>query len=146
MYSDEEIKELFENNAYVFYKDITILNNKYEGLSLYEFDRKQVFALSPDQFLSIPNKPLDEELVIVWLDNNKLDRQNRFKQENRLYNFKDRDSIEKLNEDDFIANIYNFPKSNTLYFCNEDPQRVAAIIYSISTHPDLLDVFARKFN
>ena len=121
MYNDEEIKELFENNAYVFYKDITILNNKYEGLSLYEFDRKQVFALSPDQFLSLPNKPLDEELVIVWLDNNKLDRQNRFKQENRLYNFKDRDSIEKLNEDDFIANIYNFPKSNTLYFCNEDP-------------------------
>ena len=58
----------------------------------------------------------------------------------------DRDRIEKSNMSDFIKNIYNFPKSHLIYFFNEDPQRVAAIIYALVKHPDLLPIFEKKFN
>lgn len=47
-YTDSEVKEIFENNAYIFYKDIYELPTIYEGLSLYEFDNNDVFVLSPD--------------------------------------------------------------------------------------------------
>ena len=146
LYDDDEIKSIFENNAYIFYKDIYCLNNVYEGLSLYEFDNNDVFALTPDQFLSIPMKPLSDQVCIIWLDNNKQDRYQRFKLEGRDYNFNDKNKVEQINQEDFINNLYNFPKSKLLYFCNEDPQRIAMIIYAMIKHPDLVDKFVKKFN
>ena len=115
-------------------------------MSLYEFDNNQVFALTPDQFLAIPVKHLSDKICIIWLDNNKQDRINRFKSEGRTYNFKDRDIIETLNQEDFISNIYNFPGSESMYFCNEEPQRVAAIIYSMVKYPELVNIYVKKFN
>ena len=70
----------------------------------------------------------------------------RFRQEGRTYNFKDRDNIEKLNQNDYINNIYNFPKSHVIYFCNEDPQRIAAVIYSMVKHEDLVNIFVKKYS
>ena len=42
--------------------------------------------------------------------------------------------------------LYGFEKSNVLYFTNEDPARVAAIIYSLIKYPDLLPIYTESFN
>ena len=47
---------------------------------------------------------------------------------------------------DFVKSIYNFPNSQLIYFNNEDPSRVAAIVYTLVKHPELVDIFVKKFN
>ena len=47
---------------------------------------------------------------------------------------------------DFISNIYSFPNSKLLYFYNEDPGRISAIIYALYKDNTLIDEFAKKFN
>ena len=147
-YTDEDVRTIFENNAYVFIKDLGTSSkiNCYEGLSLNEFDYNDVFALTPDQFNSIPLVPLKDEVCFIWMDCNDSARRTRYQEEKRQYNFNKQDKVEKTRLSDFIKNIYNFPKSHLLYFFNEDPQRVAAIVYALVKHPELLSIFEKKFN
>lgn len=149
-YDISEINKIFENNAYIFIHDIPGIFNvsafKYfEGLSKYEFDNNDVFVLSPDQVLNIVPSSIKEPICFVWLDNKKSNRKSRYIQENRTYNFNEREAIEKHDINAFVKSLYNTPNSCVLYFTDEEPDRVSAIIYSAIKHPDLLDIYKKTF-
>ena len=57
-----------------------------------------------------------------------------------------RETIEKKDSASFVQVLYDFNKSKVLYFTNEDPMRVAAVIYSLIKHPDLLPVYTESYN
>lgn len=147
-FTDGDVRDIFENKAYVFIKELDT-NSRircFEGLSLYEFDTKSVFSLSPDQFISIPFVPLRDDVCFIWMDNNVSSRMTRYKDERRSYDWATQEKLEKATLTDFIKGIYSFPNSHLLYFYNEDPQRVAAIVYALVKHEDLLPFFEKKFN
>ena len=150
LYSMCDINDIFENNAYIF---INELENKYinsykyfEGLTRYEFDNNDVFTISPDQLLHISQSVIKEDICFIWMDNNTTDRMNRYKREKREYGFIQKDNIEKRDIDSFSKTIYNFNNSKVIYFTNEEPCRVATIVYTLIKHPDLVDIFVENFN
>ena len=103
----------------------------YEGLTKYEFDNNDVFVISPDQFLNIPQNTINEQVCFIWMDNTKEDRLTRYKSEKRSYSFSARESIEKRDIDAFVKTLYNFNNSKVIYFTNEEPCRVATIVYTL---------------
>jgi hypothetical protein len=102
--------------------------------------------MSPDQLFSISPTSIKDDVIFVWLDNPKKERLNRYYAEKRSYNFSDREEIENKDATSFVKALYGFDKSNVLYFTNEDPVRVAAILYSLIIYPDLLPIFVDAFN
>jgi hypothetical protein len=151
LYDMVDINEIFENNAYIFINELDSYSNLnsykyYEGLSKYEFDNNDVFSISPDQLLHISKKNINDDVCFIWVDNNKEDRLNRYRSEKREYSFSSREEIEKKDINTFIKTIYNFNKSKVLYFVNEEPGRVAAVIYSLVKHPELIDIYAEYYN
>ena len=153
LYTTKDVNSIFENNAYVFMQEFPfggiIGTNSwkyYEGLSLYEFETNEVFVMSPDQLFSISPTAVKDDVCFVWLDNTKKERLNRYYTEKRCYNFADRDEIEMKDSSSFVKFLYGFDKSRVLYFNNEDPSRVAAIVYSAIKHPDLLNIYTESFN
>jgi hypothetical protein len=152
-YTTKDINSVFENNAYIFmhefpFTEVINLNSfkYYEGLSLYEFDNNDVFVMSPDQLFSISPTSIKDEVCFIWLDNTKKERLNRYYAEKRTYSFSAREDIETKDSNSFVKFLYGFNNANVLYFTNEDPMRVAAIIYSLIKHPDLLPVYTESFN
>ena len=151
LYDMVDINEIFENNAYIFINELDSYSNLnsykyYEGLSKYEFDNNDVFSISPDQLLHISKKNINDDVCFIWVDNNKEDRLNRYRSEKREYSFSSREEIEKKDINTIIKTIYNFNKSKVLYFVNEEPGRVAAVIYSLVKHPELIDIYAEYYN
>ena len=151
IFTTKEVNEIFENNAYIFINELDRSSNvnsyKYfEGLTKYEFDNNDVFALSPDQLLHISPNAIKDDICFVWMDNDKEDRILKYRREKRTYNFSNREEIEKNDLDFFVKTLYNYNNSSLIYFVKEDPCRVATIIYSIIKHPDLMDVFVKNFN
>lgn len=151
IFTTKEVNEIFENNAYIFINELDRSSNvnsyKYfEGLTKYEFDNNDVFALSPDQLLHISPNAIKDDICFVWMDNDKEYRILKYRKEKRTYNFSNREEIEKNDLDFFVKTLYNYNNSSLLYFVKEDPCRVATIIYSIIQHPDLMDVFVKNFN
>lgn len=151
IFTTKEVNEIFENNAYIFINELDRSSNvnsyKYfEGLTKYEFDNNDVFALSPDQLLHISPNAIKDDICFVWMDNDKEDRILKYRKEKRTYNFSNREEIEKNDLDFFVKTLYNYDNSSLIYFVKEDPCRVATVIYSIIKHPDLLDVFVKNFN
>jgi hypothetical protein len=150
MYTKNDINSIFENNAYIFLHEVPTENmsfkayKNYEGLSLHSFDQNDVFALSPDQFTNIIQRIIKEPVCIVWMDNTKGNRVNRYKNEKRSYDFSFRDNIEKLDMNAFVKYIYNY--NHILYFTNEEPARVATIIYTLVKHPELIKLYCKNFN
>ncbi len=148
LYTTTDINDIFENNAYVFLRESGCGSEKYyEGLSTYSVDNNQVFALSPDQLVNIAPNLIPEGICFIWMDNTKLNRITRYKDEKRSYDFSDRECTEKQDLDTFIKNIYNYSNENTpvIYFMNEDPVRVAAIIYAMIQHEDLIPLFSQAY-
>ena len=152
-YTTKDVNEIFENNAYVFIQefpfgdDINYVACKYyEGLSLYEFENNDVFVISPDQLFVINPTSIKDDVTFIWMDNAKKDRLNRYHTEKRTYSFYNREEIENRNSNAFVKFLYGFDKSKVLYFTNEDPMRVAAIIYSAIAYPDLLNIYTDAFN
>lgn len=151
IFTTKEVNEIFENNAYIFINELDKSSNvnsyKYfEGLTKYEFDNNDVFALSPDQLLHISPNAIKDDICFVWMDNDKEDRILKYRKEKRTYNFSNREEIEKNDLDFFVKTLYNYNNSSLIYFVKEDPCRVATVIYSIIQHPDLMDVFVKNFN
>ena len=151
IFTTKEVNEIFENNAYIFINELDRASNvnsyKYfEGLTKYEFDNNDVFALSPDQLLHISPNAIKDDICFVWMDNDKEYRILKYRKEKRTYNFSNREEIEKNDLDFFVKTLYNYNNSSLIYFVKEDPCRVATIIYSIIKHPDLMDVFVKNFN
>jgi hypothetical protein len=151
-YNIMDISEVFENNAYIFIQEqpdniLNVSAHKYfEGLSKYTYDTNDVFVLSPDQFMSIALSNIPQDAVYIWLDNTKTNRQNKYKMEKREYIFNEREYIEKKDIKDFVKSLYNIANGKLLYFTNEDPGRVSAIIYSMYKHDDLINTYIEKFN
>lgn len=154
LYTTRDVLEIFENNAYIFIQEfpeiesLYVSNNNtwYEGLTKYEFDNNEVFILSPDQLMAISPTSIKEDVCFVWMDNPKQARLNRYYSEKRSYSFSARENIEKGDASSFVSLLYDFNKSKVLYFTNEEPCRIAAIIYSLIKHPDLLPVYTESFN
>jgi len=141
IYDAKEINNLFENQAYIFIKEsINKANKYYEGISLYEYQSHDVFVMTPDQFNMVAK--FDENVVFVWLDNNTLQRKFRHRSEKRKYDFNRQENVEKEYIHDFIDRIGD---NSILYFMNEEPDRVATVIYSLIKHPDLLDTYLQTF-
>lgn len=152
-YSSKDINEVFENNAYIFMHEFPWGNELnlsslkyYEGLSLYEFENNDVFVMSPDQIFSISTTSIKDDVCFIWMDNTKKERLNRYYAERRSYSFSNREEIESKDSNSFVKFLYGFEKGRVLYFTNEDPMRVAAVIYSLITHPDLLDIYTETYN
>ena len=151
LYSMKDVNEIFENNAYVFINELDSNSNvnsyKYfEGLTKYEFDNNEVFLLSPDQLLHMSPNSIKEDVCFVWLDNNKDERLARYRREKREYNFTNREEIERRDVSSFVKTMYSFNNSKLLYFVGEEPGRVAAIIYSLIKHPELIDIYTEYYN
>jgi hypothetical protein len=153
LYTIKDINSIFENNAYIFMQEFPFGDaigmtswKYYEGLSLYEFESNDVFVMSPDQLFSISPASVKDEVCFIWMDNTKKERLNRYYAEKRCYSFADRDEIEMKDSSSFVKFLYGFDKSRVLYFTNEDPSRVAAVIYSVIKHPELLSLYTESFN
>ena len=151
LFSMKDVNEVFENNAYVFINELDSYSNlnsyKYfEGLSKWEFDNNEVFAISPNQLLHISQNAIKENVCFIWLDNNRDDRMARYRNERREYNFSNRENIEKRDVASFVKTMYSFNNSKLLYFVGEEPGRVAAIIYSLIKHPELMDIYTEYYN
>jgi hypothetical protein len=152
LFTQQDVNEVFENNAYIFIQELqtdpTMFHSYriYEGLTKYEFDQNDVFVLSPDQVVSIPQTTIKEKICFIWLDNTKPNRNSRYHAEKRQYNFNYRDAIERKDIDMFVKTLYSLDNSKVLYFTNEEPSRVATIIYTLINHPELLELYAQNFN
>ena len=146
LYTTQEVNEIFENNAYIFLRTRNVDSKQfYEGLSKYEFDNNDVFVLSPDQILEISFNLINEPICFVWLDGKREYRYNIYRDEHREYNFKEREELESSDFSTFINTLYD-SNYKLLYFNEEVPDRVGAVIYSLIQHPDLLDVYIKAFN
>lgn len=147
-----DISEMFENNAYMFLKELessstTKSYKYYEGLSGWNFDNNQVFALSPDQFLAIPTKSYgNEEIVLIWVDNDKHNRKTRYLTEKRCYDFLEREEIENRDIQVFGKSVYSLPNSHIIYFANEEPGRVACSVLTLIEHPEYLPLYEKYFD
>lgn len=141
-YEYEDIENIFESQSYIFMNQYSKNGlTYYEGLSCYEFNNNDVFIMSPDQFNNVPE--FNEDICFVWLDNSQGNRYTFHAVENRKYDFFEQEAIETIDTKDFINRIYKY---KLLYFNNEDPSRVAAILHALLINPDLIDVFIERFN
>lgn len=152
-YTMKDVNEIFENNAYIFMHEFPWGNELnfspikyYEGLSLYEFENNDVFVMSPHQLFSISPASIKDDVCFIWMDNTKKERLNRYYTEKRTYSFSNREEIESKDMNSFVKFLYGFDKSRVLYFTNEDPARVAAIIYSLIKYPDLINIYTEAYN
>jgi hypothetical protein len=80
------------------------------------------------------------------MDNTKKERLNKYHSDRRSYNFYNRENIELRDASSFVKFLYGFDNSDVIYFTSEEPNRVAAIIYSAIKHPDLLPIYTEAFN
>ena len=152
-YSSKDIHDIFENNAYIFMQEFPFSANMaltdgtfYEGLSSYEFENNDVFIMRPDQLFSISPTSVKDNITFIWMDNTKKERLGKYHSERRNYNFYNRENIELRDANSFVKFLYGFDNSNVIYFTSEEPNRVAAIIYSAIKHPDLLPIYTEAFN
>jgi hypothetical protein len=144
LYTTKDVNEVFENDAYLFIKECKVGEQKfYEGLSRYTFENNDVFVLSPDQLLVTSFNNIDEDICFVWVDNTKSNRYNKYLEDRKMYNFKQREIVETEDLATFVKTIYTKP---TLYFCNEEPARIASIIYTAVRYPETQEMFFENYN
>jgi hypothetical protein len=144
LYTTKDVNEVFENDAYLFVKECKTGDQKfYEGLSRHTFENNDVFALSPDQLLVTSFNNVDEDICFIWVDNTKSNRYNKYLDDRKTYNFKQREVVETEDLSTFVKTIYTKPM---LYFCNEDPARIASIIYAMVKYPELQEIFFENYN
>lgn len=150
-YTIDDIGKIFENNAYICISGIDeagVLDGYmgYRGISLYTYDNSDVMALHPQQVCALNKGIIKDDIIFIWLDNNRDKRIHRYANMGCNYDFVEVEEVESQFDADFVKVLYNFPNSNLLYFNNEDPGRVAAIIYALIKHPELTNIFVNKFN
>ena len=144
LYTTKDVNEVFENDAYLFVKECKVGDQKfYEGLSRYAFENNDVFVLSPDQLLSTSFNNIDEDICFVWVDNTRSNRYNKYLEDRKSYNFKERELLESEDLSTFVKIIYTKPM---LYFSNEESSRIAAIIYTMIKNPETQQMFFEAYN
>lgn len=146
LFTDSEINEIFENKAYIYLGEINEYSrNCFEGISLYEYDNKDVFFLTPAQFVLMQKNILNEDICVIWLDDNMSVRKQRYKDNNKNYSFDIQEEYEKQFIDEYINMIYNNKNFHVLYFTNEDIARVGTIVYTLVKYPELIKNFEKTF-
>lgn len=151
LFDTQIVNELFENDSYVFIHDletkIGFVNYKtYEGLTKWEYEQNDVHILSPNQLLAIPPSKLrGEDIYYVWLDNTRENRMSYYISHDRTYSFGFQETLETQDMEAFVKKIYQLGP-RVLYFTNEQPERIATIIYACLKHPDLLPIFLKNYN
>lgn len=151
-YTREDIDRIFEQKSYIYLSGIEETgieesNTFYKGLSYYTFDRSDVVVIPYTQIPSLNRSILaDEDIVIVWLDGKLERRISRHAAERRTYSFNELEEIEGPGDSAFIKNIYNLSNDRVLYFADEVPERVATILQTLISHPDLLSLYVENFN
>jgi hypothetical protein len=144
LYTTKDVNEVFENDAYIFVKELKNGDQKfYEGLSRYTFENNDVFVLSPDQLLAASFNNINEEICFIWIDNTRSNRYNKYLEDRKRYNFKDRELLESEDLSTFVKIIYTKPM---LYFSNEDPSRIATILYTMVKFPETRQMFIDTYN
>lgn len=144
-YSNEIVKSIFENNAYIFMNDVFEKVEIHEGLEFDEFDNNEVFVLTLDQFLSVNTKYISKNDLIIWLDG----RQDwRFMNCDENYDKLSRERLESACYSSFgsMINTLKTSHKNVIYFYEELPERVKTIIKVIYNNPKLKDEFVKYFN
>ena len=86
-----------------------------------------------------------EDICLVWLDDSKGLRRQRYDEEKRSYNFQEKEDFERRELDEFVKTIYNNNKFHVLYFTNEDIARVSSIVYACVKHNELVYNFEKTF-
>lgn len=144
-FDNTEIGRIFENQAYLFMREVTDYGVPYyDGMTLHSYDTSTVFCLTPDQLVNVAKFP--SEICFVWLDNTAAERRIRYTSEKRKHDFQTTEDLERQFSDEFISKLYQTPNSHIIYFNNEEPSRVSAVIQSIIKHPDLLPIFEKRYN
>lgn len=144
LFTTKDVNEVFENDAYIFMHECKIGDLKfYEGLTKYSFEHNDVFVLSPDQLLDSSFNNLTEPICFVWVDNTRANRYNKYLEDRSSYNFKKREELETQDLSTFVKIIYSKPH---LYFSNEDPNRIASILYTMVNFPETQEVFLENYN
>lgn len=142
----DEMNRIFENYAYIYFSSINCdEQNTYEALSTSEFESCDVLVISPRQLNCIPLKQLPDRVCFVWMDSNQADRMDRYKTEKRQYVFSEMERSERTDLGDYISKIYNFPNSANIYFTNEDPKRVAALVEVMVKWPESAETIIENF-
>lgn len=144
LYTTKDVNEVFENNAYIFIRECKSGDQKfYEGLSRYAFENNDVFVLSPDQLLAASFNNINDDICFVWVDNTRSNRYNKYIDDRKSYNFKQREEIEAEDLSTFVKTVYSKP---LLYFSNEEPSRIASILYTMIKFPETRDIFFENYN
>lgn len=151
-YSNDDISNIFELKAYLSIGGIEeseIIDSYmyHRGISAYALDQADVLVMTLAQFDGINKQVLlGDKVIFVWLDNTQDNRIRRHAAEDRTYSFKEQEDIELSHGVDFVKNLYDFPGADVMYFTNEEPERVAAIITALVRYPDLAPLFIKHFN
>ena len=142
VYGEHDIDSIFENHSYIFFDKNTQSNvSFFEGLSLYEYENNDVFMITPHQFNLVSQ--FDKDVLFIWLDGSIIQRRDRFIDERRKYNFL---RIDHMDKDEILDFSTRISEHDYIYFNNEDPSRVSAIIYSMVTYPELHNIYKERFN
>lgn len=147
MLSIKEMNSLFNSGAYMFYKKKNFTSGPftiYESLSQEVWDSKSVFVLSPDQVAYIGFNKFSDDIVWIWLDSDLEMRKLRYSDMNRIfkYSFYEKEKYEREYDYIFLDKIC---LNKYLYFNNEDPTRIATIIYTLYKFPELIDLYTKYF-
>lgn len=149
-YSQEDITNIFESHSYMYISstDPKVIGSYsyFNGLSYYTYDNSDIMVVDSTHVCDLNKNLIQDDIIFIWMDNNRDMRIRRYAVEDRKYSFLDREDEEKVYDAEFVKTIYNFKNSNVLYFNNEEPERVATIIAAIIKHNDLLDIFIKSFN
>jgi hypothetical protein len=144
IYDYSDIENIEESNSYIFMQECFQKEKFLEGLSFYEYDRNDVIYMGIDHIVKIPQSVWDKmDVTIIWLDNTSDFRFNYMIENGYIHDFNIQEDNESFNIQGFIDRVYD---KKHIYFFNEEPKRVAAILYSLVKHPDLLDIFIQNFD
>lgn len=146
-YNDNTIGEVFDNNAYIYIKQLknrNDLNVYYEGISSYDWDENDIFSLNSDVVANLNS--VKDEIIYVWIDNTWTQRYEKWKDEGRKYNFDILEREEQENQQDFYDRLYNGKNTKVVYFSNEEPSRIKTIIKMLLKYPEMVDEIVENFN
>jgi hypothetical protein len=144
IYDYSDIENIEESNSYIFMQECFQKEKFLEGLSFYEYDQNDVIYMGIDHIVKIPQSVWDKmDVTIIWLDNTSDFRFNYMIENGYMHDFNIQEDNESFNIQGFIDRVYD---KKHIYFFNEEPKRVAAILYGLVKHPDLLDIFIQNFD
>ena len=144
IYELPDIEKIEESGSYIFMQESFQKEKFLEGLSFYEYDNHDIIYMGVEHMSRIPQKMWDKmDVTLIWLDGTSEFRMTNIKESGLNHNFKLQEDNETFNIPGFIERVYDKPH---IYFLNEDPKRVATILYSLVKYPDLLDIFIKNFD